>query len=100
MHVRTAWLLLLIALVGCGWPDPRYFDLVFLTREGCVQTDSMRARLDEALTALRLPTVYGVVDVGALPDSDPRGYGTPTVLVFGHDLFGMLEPSIPHEPPT
>ena len=33
--------------------------------------------------------------------TDARGgYGTPTVLVDGRDLFGMPEPVVPHDPPT
>lgn len=76
-------------------------DLVFLTRDGCVNTVTMRANLDEALQALALPTDYQLIDVDTLPASDPRGgYGTPTVLFAGRDLFGMDEPPVPHPPPT
>ena len=75
--------------------------LTFLTRHGCVNTDTMRARFDEALRALGRPATYQVIDVDTLPDSDPRGgYGTPTVLVGNRDLFGMPEPPTPHAGPT
>jgi len=76
-------------------------DLVFLTREGCVNTVTMRANLDEALKALALPNDYQFIDADTLASSDPRGgYGTPTVLHQGQDLFGMEEAPIPHPPAT
>jgi hypothetical protein len=61
----------------------------------------MRARFDEALTSLGLPTDYKVVDAGTLSEMDARGgYGTPTILLNGRDLFDMPEPPVPHDPPT
>ncbi len=76
-------------------------DLVFLTREGCVNTVTMRANLDEALKTLALPNDYQFIDADTLASSDPRGgYGTPTVLQQGQDLFGTEEPPIPHPPAT
>ena len=72
-------------------------DLVFLTRDGCVNTTTMRARLDAALSSLGLPTDYQFIDADALPTTDARaGYGTPTVLYRGRDLFGLAEPPVPH----
>jgi len=76
-------------------------NLAFLTREGCVNTVTMRANLDEALKTLALPNDYQFIDADTLAGSDPRGgYGTPTVLYQGQDLFGMEEPPIPHPPAT
>jgi hypothetical protein len=76
-------------------------DLTFLTRDGCVATATMRGNLDAALTAMGLPTDYRVVDVDTLPETDARGgYGTPTILVKGVDLFDMPTPPAPHPPPT
>lgn len=76
-------------------------DIVFLTRAGCVNTETMRARLDEALDRLGWPTDYALIDADTLTPPDPRGgYGTPTVLYAGRDLFGMPEPSVPHPSPT
>jgi hypothetical protein len=95
------------SLVGCGSPPQSQQekatmkDLVFLTREGCVNTVTMRANLDEALKTLGLPNDYQFIDADTLATSDPRGgYGTPTVLRRGEDLFGMEEPPIPHPPAT
>ena len=73
----------------------------FLTREGCVQTTVMRARLDEALAAAGTPVRYTVVDLDTLPATDVRkGYPTPTILRGGVDLFGMAEAKPPFPEPT
>lgn len=74
---------------------------VFLTRQGCVNTVTMRANFDEALNALGWSRDYQFIDADTLAPSDPRGgYGTPTILHDGRDLFDMAEPPVPHPPPT
>jgi len=76
-------------------------DVVLLTRDGCVQTDRMRANLDAALRALERSPNYAVIDVDTLPAKDARrGYGTPTILLNGRDLFGMPEPEVAEHSPT
>jgi hypothetical protein len=76
-------------------------NLVFLTRSGCVNTVTMRANLDDALKTLALPNDYQFIDADTLKETDPRGgYGTPTVLYAGRDLFEMDEPGVPHPAPT
>ena len=80
---------------------PRIDKLVLLTRQGCVNTITMRKNLDAALTALSLPKGYQFIDADTLAASDPRGgYGTPTILYDNRDLFGLPEPPVPHPPPT
>ena len=80
---------------------PPFGPLVLLTREGCVNTTTMRTRLDEALARLGVPKAYTVIDADALAGSDVRrGYGTPTVLYDNRDLFGMPEPTPPIPSPT
>lgn len=75
--------------------------LVFLTRDGCANTATMRTRLDAALDRLSGPTNYAVIDADTLADGDARrGYGTPTVLYNNRDLFGMPEPTPPIPSPT
>jgi hypothetical protein len=75
--------------------------LVFLTRDECAQTDKMREHLDAALRTLKRPTRYPVVDADTLPQNDARrGYGTPTVLVRGRDLFDMPDPGQGDHTPT
>lgn len=76
-------------------------ELVILTREGCPHTGIMRERLDAALQSLGWTTTFRVVDIGDLPEADPRGgYGSPTILCHGEDLFGLPRPSVPHPAPT
>lgn len=68
--------------------------LVFLTRVGCVNTERMRVRLDEALRRLDVEWEYRLVDLGTLAADDTRtGYGTPTILHDGRDIFGLPEPT-------
>jgi hypothetical protein len=104
MMIARCGLVLGLALAACGCARSDSIstkELVFLTREGCVNTTTMRARLDEALQAAGLTVDYAVIDAGTLADSDPRGgYGTPTILYKNRDLFGLPEPSVPHDPPT
>lgn len=69
-------------------------ELIFLTRDGCMNTTQMKTRLDDALKSLNLPRDYQVVNLDKLEATDRRtGYGTPTVLYKNHDLFGKPEPS-------
>jgi len=71
-------------------------DLVFLTRDRCVNTKTMRGHLDEALRSLSLPTDYQFLTLEALAPTDPRiGYPTPTLLYRDRDLFGMSVPTPP-----
>ena len=75
--------------------------LVFLTRDVCVNTATMRTNLDAALKALNLPADYQVLDIDTVPATDPRGgYPTPTMLYANRDIFGMPEPGVPHDPAT
>ena len=91
-----------VLIVGCAHPSgPRTTDFVFLTRDGCPNTTTMRTRFDEALTALNWAKDYQFVDADTLPTTDPRrGYGTPTVLFKNVDLFGMPEPPARNDAPT
>ena len=76
-------------------------DLIFVTRDGCVNTPDMQINLDDALSALHLPHDYQLVDLGTLSPTDPRvGYPTPSVLYRGRDLFGMPEPTPPFPEPS
>ena len=76
-------------------------DLVFVTRDGCVNTARMRSSLDQALKSLSLPTHYELIHAEKLELSDGRrGYGTPTVLYKSRDLFGMAEPPAQSSAPS
>ena len=76
-------------------------DLVFLTRDGCVNTPDLVSNLDEALNALKLPNDYQYVNIGMLSKADSRtGYPTPTILWKGRDIFGMAVPKPPYGVPS
>lgn len=65
-------------------------DLVFLTRDDCVNTPDMVNNLDDALKSLGWPNDYQYIDIGKLPKTDARtGYPTPTVLWKEKDILGM-----------
>ena len=85
---------------GCAKASPPG-TLVLLTRDGCTNTATMRARLDAALDRLGLPMDYAVIDAATLAEGDVRsGYGTPTVLSHNLDLFGLPESAHPNPSPT
>lgn len=111
MRDRTLFPVLLslaVAMTACSQTPqqmssatPPLKNLVFLTRQGCVNTTTMRENLEDALKAMALPNDYQFIDADTLSEPDPRrGYGTPTVLYEGRDLFGMSEPPVPTPPPT
>jgi hypothetical protein len=76
-------------------------NLVFITRDGCVNTPDVLLSLDDALRGLGLALDYEVVDLGKLPKSDARtGYPTPTVRYRDRDLFDMPAPLPPFPEPS
>jgi hypothetical protein len=93
----------LVVLAGCASAprvQPSSHALVFLTRDGCVNTEAMRANLEGALDALKRSRDYQLIDADTLNPTDPRrGYGTPTILFNNRDLFGMPKPTAT-DPPT
>ena len=93
------WFAAVLAIVLGAAPTMK--ELVFLTRDGCVNTPDMVNKLDDALTALKLPKDYQFIDIGKLPKGDPRtGYPTPTILWKGKDIFRMSAPKPPHDVPS
>jgi len=63
-----------------------------LIRKGCAQSPEMRENLAAAYRLKGREPAFETVDAAALRASDPRtGYGTPTILEDGRDLFGMPE---------
>jgi hypothetical protein len=101
--MRALIALFCVSLSGCAPPHRApgpAAAITFLTREGCANSDTMRAALNEALRVLDQPAEYVVVNADALPSSHPwRGYGTPTVLVGSRDLFDWPEPASSETPP-
>jgi hypothetical protein len=81
VELERMWRFLLVCwcvlVVGYAATKGASADLTFLTREGCVNTDTMRARFDEALTALGRSRDYQVLDADTLAANDRRrGYGS------------------------
>ena len=98
---RLAILVLGLSATLADKPTSVKADLVFLTRDGCVNTPDMVNNLDDALKSLGWPTDYQYIDVGKLPKTDARtGYPTPTLLWKGRDLFGIPVPKPPFPEPT
>src|SRR5215208_6675283 len=91
---RIAVVLLAVTMNIPDQPKSVKADLVFLTRDGCVNTPDMVNNLDDALKALGWRNDYQYIDIGKLPRTDARtGYPTPTVLWKGKDIFGMPVPA-------
>ncbi len=71
-------------------PSP---EIEFLGRSTCAHSPHMEKSLDAALKKRGIGKKYTYIDMGSLPADDPRrGYGSPTVLINGEDLFGMPRP--------
>jgi hypothetical protein len=88
-------------LAACAGRPPSTEGLVLLTRDGCVNTETLRANLDEALASFPQPPTYEVIDLDAVAASDVRrGYPTPTLLYASRDVFGMPAPQPPLPEPT
>ena len=98
----TAIVTALALIAACATSiSPVSEQLVFLTRGDCVNTETMRAHLDEALKGMGRPLDYQFIALESLPASDPRtGYPTPTILTGTRDLFGMAPPTPPFPDPT
>ena len=91
-------LALSLTMTTCSGPEP---ELVLLTRDGCVQADTMRERLDAALVKAGWRETYQVIDVATLRYGDLRsGYPTPTVLYRERDLVPMETPPPSFPDPT
>ena len=90
-----------VTLIAADKPASVKTDLVFLTRDGCINTPDMVNNLDDALKALGWPNDYQYINLGTLRSTDSRtGYPTPTVLYKGRDLFGLPAPRRPFDAPS
>ena len=68
-------------------------EVVFLTREGCPSSPAVYKSLKAVLTERGMTEDPVTVDLGTLAKDDIiTGYGTPTILVGGVDLFGRKTP--------
>ena len=68
-------------------------EIVFLTRNGCPRSPAVFNSLKAVLEELGMTKELTTVDLGNLAtDNYLTGYGSPTILVGGVDLFGQGRP--------
>ena len=73
----------------------------FLGRHSCSHSPTMEKNFVSALKKVGIENKYKYIDLASLPVDDfRRGYGTPTVLINGVDLFGMPRPMPTTAAPT
>jgi hypothetical protein len=72
-------------------PEPKMaMQITFLGTTSCPNTPALRANLRRALAELGMSSGFEDVDQDRLPDGDPlKRFPTPTILVNGHDLYGL-----------
>ena len=96
-----ASLVLAVLISAADKPVSVKADVVFLTRDGCVNTPDLVNNLDDALKTLGWAADYQYINIEKLPAKDVRtGYPTPTLLWKGKDIFGMPVPKPPHDVPS
>ena len=92
------------ALVGCATPPTTQTshatkaqqELTVLYFDGCPNTPRMIQAVKEAAKRLGPAWTVRLVDLEDLPEQDiRRGYGSPSVLLDGRDLFGAPLPDSP-----
>lgn len=72
----------------------------FVSFAGCPHAPILRQRLDEALQELGVTVTPVAIDLEYLCQAEDRrsGFGSPTILVDGLDLFGLESPSAAEDP--
>jgi hypothetical protein len=91
-------LVLQLTVVSCGKTEEKKvvtkeITIEFLGTGSCANSPIMEKNLQDAMALKGTAEDYSFIDINGLPVSDyRRGYGTPTVLVNGEDLFGAPKP--------
>lgn len=93
----------LLSAAGCGRdhsPHPETQEvevkraLTVLYFDGCPNTPGFVEATEQAAARLGAGWRVELVDLQSLPEDDlRRGYGSPTVLLDGRDLFGAPDPT-------
>jgi hypothetical protein len=93
------YIIICILLFSCSGNEDKkmgnkfFKEIEFLGRSDCSHSPAMEKNLLSALENTGLEVKYKYIDLASLPTNDyRRGYGTPTVLINGDDLFGMARP--------
>lgn len=102
-YVAFALIFAGVAVAMLGRPDPGIqafagapaaHELTVLYFDGCPNTPPVIEAAEQAAALLGSDWSVSTIDLEALPDDDlRRGYGSPTVLVSGRDLFGAPAPT-------
>jgi hypothetical protein len=98
--IRLISVLMILSLVVISCAETEEKSIVtkakkieFLGTDSCANSPIMEKNLQDALALKGMAVDYSFLDIKKLPESDyRRGYGTPTVLVNGNDLFGVPRP--------
>ena len=107
LKLITSFIVICVLTISCGGNEADYmrnnvskgFEL--LGKSDCIHTPKMEKNFVSALEATGVDKKYKYIDLASLPTNDyRRGYGTPTVLINGEDLFGMPKPKPIASAPT
>ncbi|MFT5098621.1 MAG: hypothetical protein ACI9HY_000730 [Planctomycetaceae bacterium] len=99
MHRVQIVLFSLLVLLACQEQPQKEVhvktpEVSFLTRKGCPKSPAVYKSLLAVLAVRGLSEEPTTIFLGELEVNDIRtGYGTPTILVDGKDLFGRSKPA-------
>lgn len=88
------YIIVCLLAISCSGNEGRNIQRIeFLGRSACSHSPAMEKNLLSALEKRGTGNKYKYIDLASLPVDDyRRGYGSPTVLINGEDLFGMPRP--------
>jgi hypothetical protein len=98
------WAAAIFVATGCEYeprmhiniPNAAPLKIQVLGFSGCPGQPVLKERLQLALKQSNIDATVEDIDLGRLPATDPRlGWGSPTILVDGRDLFGVPRKSGP-----
>jgi hypothetical protein len=98
IRLISVLMILPLVLISCAHAEEKNIltkasKIEFLGTGSCANSPIMEKNLRDALALKGMAADYRFIDIKKLPASDyRRGYGTPTVLVNGNDLFGAPRP--------
>ena len=107
LKLTMSFIVICVLTISCGGNEAdnmrnnvsKGFEL--LGRSDCIHTPKMEKNFVSALETTGIDKKYKYIDWASLPTNDyRRGYGTPTVLINGVDLFGMPKPKPIASAPT
>ena len=88
------YLIVILLATSCSGNGGRKIQSIeFLGRSDCSHSPAMEKSLIAAIEKRGMGNQYKYINLASLPvDDHRRGYGSPTVLINGEDLFGMPRP--------